>query len=399
MQFVIFFFWVSLTILFFCYIGYGILLFLFNKIKLFFTRYKKDNELEELVPVTLVVAVYNEAAILEAKIKNTFNIDYPAEKLQVIFVDDGSSDNSSRIIKQYPSIKLLQQPERKGKPAAIKKAMQIVQTPVVIFSDANAMLNEKCIRKMVPHYANQKIGGVAGEKRIFRNQHVSAVGEAEGFYWQYESFMKKQDADFNTVVGAAGELYSIRAALFTELDDDLILDDFITSMQVCLKGYRIKYEPGAYSTETPSASLAEEEKRKTRISAGAYQSIGYLKKAMNIFKYPMLAFQYISRRFLRWTFCPLMLIILLMTNIFIMNSHSQNNFYSWFMYAQILFYGLALLGWLFVRMGWRTGIMNIPFYFVFMNYCLVNGFITFLRGQQTVLWKKSVRETIQAIPD
>jgi len=112
-------------------------------------------------------------------------------------------------------------------------------------------------------------------------------------------------------------LFSIRTALFPQLDEKIILDDFVISMKVCLQGYKIDYEPGAFATEFPSASLAEEEKRKVRISAGAYQSIGYLKGALNIFKHPLLSFQYISRRLLRWIFCPLMLIILLATNILI----------------------------------------------------------------------------------
>src|SRR6185436_2545820 len=125
-------------------------------------------------------------------------------------------------------------------------------------------------------------GGVAGEKKISSEQHPTAVGEAEGLYWKYESFMKRQDADFNTVVGAAGELFSIRSSLFPQLDDHIILDDFVISMKICLAGYKIQYEPGAFATEFPSASLTEEEKRKVRISAGVYQCIGYLKKALNI---------------------------------------------------------------------------------------------------------------------
>jgi cellulose synthase/poly-beta-1,6-N-acetylglucosamine synthase-like glycosyltransferase len=389
------FFWISLSLLLYCYIGYGIILFLFNRMKSIFIPPRKKNSKEVILPVTMIVAVYNEAPVLELKIRNTLAIDYPANKLKIIFVDDGSTDGSELILKQYPAITLIQQPERKGKYAAIKKAIQLVQTPVIVFSDANAMLNKKAIARIVAHYQNPKVGGVASEKKIANNDHTSAVGEAEGLYWRYESFMKKLEADFNTVVGAAGELFSIRTELFRVLEDDLILDDFIISMQVCLQGYKIEYEPGAYSTESASSSITEEEKRKTRISAGAYQSIGYLKEALNIFKYPLLAFQFISRRFLRWVFCPLMLVLLLGSNIFIVNHNLQIDFYYWFFFAQLTFYLLALMGWFFIRSGWRNGILNVPFYFVFMNYCLVKGFIVFLKGKQTVLWEKSLREIIQ----
>jgi cellulose synthase/poly-beta-1,6-N-acetylglucosamine synthase-like glycosyltransferase len=273
--------------------------------------------------------------------------------------------------------------------------MQRVDTPVVIFSDANTMLNKESVEYIAAHYHDPKVGGVAGEKKILLNHHISAVGEAEGLYWRYESFMKKLDAGLNTVVGAAGELFSVRTELFKEFDDSLILDDFVISMQVCLQGYKIAYEPEAFATELPSASLYEEEKRKVRISAGAYQSIGYLKNCLNVFKYPLLSFQFFSRRLLRWIFCPTMLVILFFTNIYIVNKQPQPDFYLWFMYAQLSFYFFAFAGWLFVRAGRRLGLFAIPFYFVFMNYCLVRGFIKFMKGRQTVLWEKSLRQAIE----
>jgi poly-beta-1,6-N-acetyl-D-glucosamine synthase len=389
------FFWISFVVLFYCYAGYGILVLLLNSVKTIFSSKEKNMQAKDILPVTIIVTVYNEEAVLEQKIKNTLAIDYPADKLRIIFVTDGSSDSSAELIRQYPSIILLDQQEREGKYAAIKRAMKKVQTPVVVFSDANTLLNKGSIKKIVSHYDNVKVGGVAGEKKIVRNKDISAVGEAEGMYWQYESFMKKLDAGFNTVTGAAGELFSIRTGLFKELDDEVILDDFVISMQICLQGYKIEYEPGAFATELPSVSLEEEEKRKIRISAGAYQAIGYLKNCLNIIKYPLLSFQYISRRLLRWIFCPPLLVIFLLTNILIVTHQQQNNFYAWLLYAQTGFYLLALAGWVIVYAGKRAGILTIPFYFLFMNYCLVKGFVKFIKGQQTVLWEKSLRQAME----
>ena len=389
------FFWTSLAILFYCYIGYGVLVFLVTSLKKLVQPPKQKKIPEDVLPVTLIVTAYNEGKVLEQKIHNTFSIDYPKDKLQLIFITDGSTDESEKIVRQYASIISLHQHERKGKYAAIKRAMKQVETPVVVFSDANTILNPACIKKIAAHYVSVRTGGVAGEKKIVRNKAISAVGEAEGLYWQYESFMKKLDAGLNTVTGAAGELFSIRTALFKELDDELILDDFVISMQICMEGYKIEYEPEAFATELPSASLAEEEKRKVRISAGAYQSVGYLKNCLNIFKYPLLGFQYISRRLLRWIFCPVMLMILLISNIFIITYQSPVEFYNWMLYSQILFYALALAGWVFVRSGKRAGVFTIPFYFVFMNYCLVKGFVKFAKGKQSVLWEKSLRQAVE----
>ncbi|MEI9810216.1 MAG: glycosyltransferase family 2 protein [Bacteroidota bacterium] len=390
-------FWVSLSVLFFCYIGYGILLFVLNKGKALFApaRKKQIKTITEYLPVTLIITAYNEKEVLERKIRNTLGIDYPAGKLDILFVTDGSTDGSEAIIRQYPSLQVLHQSERKGKLAAIKRAMQQVKTPVVVFSDANTELNKECIQRIVRHYDDPATGGVAGEKKIISNPLTSAIGEAEGLYWRYESFMKKLDADFNTVVGAAGELFSIRTELFTPLDDHIILDDFVISMKICLKGYRIGYEPEAFATEFPSSSLAEEEKRKVRISAGAYQCIRYLKSALNIARYPLLSFQYISRRLLRWIFCPVMLIALLVTNILIVFDNDTYSLYTLLLAGQFVFYLAAFTGWLLILSGKRPGILTIPFYFVFMNYCLVKGFARFLRGKQSVLWERSARQVME----
>ena len=395
MTLVTIFFWISLGILFYCYAGYGVILFLLTRIKQFFAPRKEKQSEDFVLPVTLIVTAYNEKIIIENKIANTLSLDYPPNKLNIIFITDGSIDGSEEIVRKFPSIVSMHLPERKGKYAAIKRAMKQVQTPIVVFSDANTILNAACIKNIAAHYANEKTGGVAGEKKITRHKTMSAVGEAEGLYWQYESFMKKLDAGFNTVTGAAGELFSIRTALFKELEDDLILDDFVISMQICLEGYRIEYEPEAFAIELPSASLTEEEKRKVRISAGAYQSIVYLKECLNIFKYPLLSFQYISRRLLRWVFCPIMLVILLLSNFLLICYQVTDIFYNGFLVAQIVFYLFAFAGWLLVRAGKRAGLFGIPFYFVFMNYCLVKGFIKFVKGKQSVLWEKSMRQAVE----
>ena len=386
-------FWLSVAILFYCYVGYGVLLFFWNTLKQLVSPPSGDQDFE-LLPVTLIVAAFNEEAVLERKINNTREIDYPADLFQVIFITDGSTDNSTDLVTQHDFITLLHQTRRQGKSAAIKRAMRFVRTPVVVFSDANCMLNSDCIKAIVRHYKNERVGGVAGEKKILVNGHTSAVGEAEGLYWKYESFMKQQDSNFNSVVGAAGELFSIRTELFQLPEDNVILDDFAISMQVCLDGYTIKYEPGAYALECPSASLWEEEKRKVRIASGAYQSIEQLKHGLYVFKYPRLSFQYFSRRLLRWVASPVLIVLFFLTNISLV-VHQPGAIFNSLLFAQFIFYSLAIIGRIFFAVGWRLGILNIPFYFLFMNLCLVKGFFKYLQGRQTVLWEKSMREAIK----
>ena len=136
-----------------------------------------------------------------------------------------------------------------------------------------------------------------------------------GLYWKYESFLKKLDSEFYSVVGAAGELFSLRTELYESAGENVIIEDFVMSLKICMRGYIIKYEPGSFAMEESSPSMKEEEKRKIRISAGAFQAMVLLRGLFNVFKYPALSFQFISHRILRWTLCPICLIALLVANI------------------------------------------------------------------------------------
>ena len=382
---------ITLIVLLYTYAGYGLLLLIIKS-------FKKKSEIfstsDDLPAVTLIIPAFNEEDWLEQKIKNSFLLKYPKEKLFIVFVIDGSTDNSKIIIDQYPNISALYQPERKGKMAAINRCMQSVTTPIVVFSDANTLLNDDCLLHLVKHYQMPKVGGVAGEKKIYTPQKGSSIGYSEGLYWKYESFLKQLDSDFNTVVGAAGELFSMRTSLFAPQDEQIILDDFILSMKICIDGYKVIYEPKAFAIETPSINIAEERKRRVRIAAGAFQTIALLWKYKLFFKKPLLYFQYFSRRILRWVACPLCLVLLYLSNAYLVLQTESSPVFTLFFILQNLFYGIALAGGFWYKAGVSLNIYFIPFYFVFMNSLLFEGFIKFISGKQSVLWEKSKRKLI-----
>ncbi len=381
-------FWVSGGILVYTYLVYGLLLYFINKVKVNF--YSPITPRALLEPeVTLIVPVYNEAEFLEAKIDNTFNLKYPDYKLHIIFITDGSTDISNQIIEKYAGINLMFEDERKGKMAAINRAMTRVTSPVVIFSDANTMLNEDCIKIIVTQYNDAKVGGVAGEKKIGDTKNDN-IGFGEGLYWRYESKMKQLDSDFNTVVGAAGELFSIKTALFEPQSATVILDDFILSMKICLKGYKVAYAPAAFATETPSAGLLQEMKRKVRIAAGSFQSLYLLRPLWNVFKHPRLTFQYFSRRICRWILSPLALPALFISNACLVYQKAGLSFTVLFLF-QCIFYLFVVAGWLCFRYKITARGVVVPFYFVFMNVCMVLGFVRYFRGTQPAAWDKAYR--------
>ncbi|MEX0636294.1 MAG: glycosyltransferase, partial [Ferruginibacter sp.] len=323
---------------------------------------------------------------------NCMAIQYPANKLKIYFVADGSTDETTEIISRQPRVELLFEQKRAGKVAAINRAMQHITTEFVVFCDANTVLNKECIAEIIKHYKDEKVGAVAGEKKVIAaGENADAAGAGESLYWKYESVLKKMDSAFYTVVGAAGELFSVRTRLYEHVGNEVLLDDFIISMNICKKGYKVVYEPAAFATEPPSFSIQEEQKRKIRISAGGFQSVWMLKDLLNIFKYWRLSFQYISHRVLRWIVCPLLLPFILMFNIFILIADYQL-LYQLLLAAQIIFYSAAAIGGYFAAKNIKVKSLYIPYYFVFMNMALFLGFRRFFSKSQSVLWDKAKRK-------
>ncbi len=385
------FFWVAVFFIFYTYIGYGLLLYLL----LFFKRRfwgKQIMEFSNYTPtVTIVVAAYNEAYIIEEKILNTLQLEYPVDSIQYIFITDGSSDDTPSIVAKYPLIKGMHQTQRNGKIAAVHRAMKETNTDIVVFTDANTMVNKNALIKICRHYIDPTVGAIAGEKRVqIESQSDATAGE--GFYWKYESKLKQWDAELYSVVGAAGELFSIRKSLYQPVEPDTILDDFMISMNIALKGYRIVYEPEAFATETASANTNEELKRKIRIAAGGIQSTIRLWPLFIPFKNPVLTFEFISHRVLRWVVTPYLMIGALILNIILTNQIGIRSIYGLMLLGQILIYIAALLGWVLEKQKLKIKIFFIPYYFCLMNYAVIAGMLRYFFTKQSVLWEKAKRK-------
>lgn len=387
-------FWTGFFLVFYAYFGYGILLFALVRLRRWFFPVRRHFPEDFHPGVAFIVCAYNEEEWIAQKIANSVALDYPREHIRFIFVTDGSDDRTAEIVRQYPFPKnvrwqLLHQPERRGKIAALQRAMQHVQMPVVVSSDANASVNCEAIKNIVRHFADPMVGAVAGEKRILMGEKSDAGGAGEGLYWQYESTLKKWDAELWSVVGAAGELFAFRSDLFESVPADTIVEDFYLSMRIAQKGYRVFYEPDAYAIETPSASVAEEMKRKVRIAAGGLQALTRLAPLLNVFRYGVLTFQYVSHRALRWTLAPLFLPVLLIINVIL--ALQGYRFYQFVLLSQILFYAAALAGYVLEKRKMKMKAFFIPYYFCLMNYSMYAGFFRLLGGRQSVLWERAKR--------
>lgn len=377
-------FWICAFVVFYTFFGYGIIIWIAVKIKERFSRPETYPMKEEFPDVTLLIAAYNEEDIIAQKMENCRALKYPQEKFHLVWVTDGSTDSTPKLLSGYPENTVLHQPGRSGKTEALNRAMKYVSTPYVIMTDANTALNEDAIYLIIRKFDNPHVGCVAGEKKVISSGENAAA--TEGLYWKYESFLKDLDDRLNSAMGAAGELIAIRRELWTDIPKGTLGDDMFVSMGVIRKGYKIAYCKQAYAAEKPSADIREEKKRKVRLAGCAMQNVVTLKDLMNPFKYGLTAFQFVSHRVLRWVLTPSCLILLLLSNL-AMVLMGAPLFYQIVLGLQVLFYLAALAGMILDRKE-KAGILRVPYYFLFTNFTTFAGVGYLLRNKGNAAWEK-----------
>lgn len=382
-------FWISLGMVVYAYLFYPLLLLI---IAPFFKKNDtKEFPADDLPEVTLFITAFNEEDYVDQKIENSILLNYPKEKLKQVWVTDGSTDGTNQKLSKYNQVSVYFEPERKGKISAMNRGMQFVDTELVVFSDGNTLLDPNVIIEIVKLFQDKKVGCVAGEKRIISSDKEDAAAAGEGFYWKYESWIKKHDARIGSTIGAAGELFAIRRGLFQPVEADTILDDFVISLRLAMQGYKIDYSPKAFACENASANVAEEMKRKVRIAAGSIQALIRLKLLFNIFKYGWLSFQYISHKVLRWVAVPLLLPVLIILNVILSVCLNNALEYHVLMLLQFVLYILVGLGYFLKNVNIRLKWIFVPYYFFIANLAMWLGFFKYIGGKQSVNWDRAKR--------
>jgi len=379
-EFLVAIFWISAVVIGYAYIGYPAIVTILAR---FFTRPVRKSPITP--SVTLLIAAYNEEKWVAAKVENSLDLDYPREKLEVVVVADGSTDATQSIVSRYVGrgVRLLYQPERRGKTAALNRAVPLTSGEIIVFSDANTFFERDALRNLVRNFADPQVGCAAGQKRV----HVrpdQPVASGEGLYWRYENHLKRCDSALGSVMGAPGEIFAIRRELWTPLEEDTLLDDFVLSLRVVEKGWRAIYEPEAITWEEASPDLRGEWIRRTRNVAGGFQAFFRLPGLLHP-KRGLAAFQYISHRMLRWIVTPSLFVLLFLSNLGL----AHYPFYRFTLLLQAAFYALALIGFLRARRGRRLGPLRLPFYISMLNAAALVGGYRYLRGKQSVTWRKA----------
>lgn len=339
-----------------------------------------------LPTVSVIIAAYNEERVIRDKLLNTLSLSYPAQRLEVVVAADGSNDATRDIAASFAEqgVRVLHDPQRRGKTAALNRGVAVARGEIVVFSDANNMFDADALRKLVRHFADPRVGGVCGLKQIYESKdRESAVGD--GLYWKYESAIKTAESRLGSITNADGEIFAIRRALYRPLDESLINDDAAITFDLVRAQRRVLYEPAARSYEQASISIEDDFNVKVRMVSGGFQTLA---QEWRFLLPPRRAFAlaFLSHKVLRWI-APELLIVMLISSALLAASGSL--LFIALLAMQVAFYLLAVAGWLLRKRGPLAMPLYVPFYFCAMNTAALFGL--YRHVTRSTQWKKAAR--------
>ena len=339
----------------------------------------------ELPTVSLLIAAHNEEADIGERLRTALLMDWPADKLEIVVVSDGSTDATPEIVQSFAQrgVRLLAYRERRGKAAALNSAFSEVKGDVVLLSDANTHIEPPALACMLRWFRDPAVGIVCG--RLLLTDPGSGRN-VDSLYWRYETFLKRCEGRLGALLGSNGGIYAIRRHLFSPIPDETIVDDFVIPLLARLRtGCAIVYDPGALAREETPPDIASEFRRRARIGAGGFQSIGMLWRLLHP-KHGWVAFTFFSHKILRW-FCPFFMIGALASSLILWD----REFYRYLLLSQVGFYGLSgLLA--FAPLQFKPlKPLRLATMFTGMNAALLVGFWRWLRGTQKGAWQRTAR--------
>lgn len=341
---------------------------------------------ESLPAVALIIAAYNEERVIDAKIRNSLALDYPKERLRIVVVSDGSTDSTPEIVSRHRNegVISLHEPQRRGKTAALNRAVAVATADVVVFSDANNMFEANALRELVGHFGDPRIGGVCGLKQIYRAPERES-SQGDSLYWKYESAIKEAESRLDSITTADGEIFAVRRALYEPVDESVINDDAEITFLLARKGYRVLYERRAVSFEHASIRIEDDFHVKVRMVSGGFQTVArhwtFLLPPRTWF-----AFNFLSHKLLRWL-APEFMILIAASSLWLY----RRPFFLVMVVLQTVFYLLAFAGWMTRGRKQPPAAVYVPFYFCAMNLAALRGLWRFLAGRQTTQWRKAER--------
>jgi exosortase len=338
-----------------------------------------------LPSITLLIAAHDEQAVIEGRVRNALALDYPRDRMQIVIASDGSTDRTNEIVRQFADqgVELFDYSVRRGKAAVLNIAMRHVRGEIVLLSDANTHTQPDAARALVRWFDDPQVGAVCGKLVLTDAQ---GGNNADGLYWRYETFLKRQESRLGALLGSNGAIYAIRKEQFVPIPNNTIIDDFVIPLEVRLRhGSRIVYDESAVAHEESSENMHAEYRRRARIGAGGWQAIGLLWRLLDP-RQGWIAFTFLSHKVLRWI-CPFLMLGALAANLILCGSR----FYMDLFIAQSAFYALAGCGQFATGSSRPARLARLPAMFVAMNAALLMGFLRWLQGPQSGMWARTRR--------
>lgn len=371
-------FWGSLFLLGYVYLGYALLMCIRARLH---PRSVAKAPFEPTVSV--VVAAYNEASRIAARLENLLSLDYPRDRLEIIVGSDGSTDRTVEIAQRFaPAVNVRAYRKRRGKPAMINALVGEAHGRIVVFADARQRFDRGALRALVANFADRGVGAVGGELMLV-DRTGAATSQGAGFYWRYEKFIRSMESRAGSTVGATGAIYAIRRDLFLPIAEDTILDDVVIPLRVACQGFRVTFEPEARAYDVAARSAREELTRKARTIAGTFQLLAREPWLLSPFRNP-LWFETLSHKALRLTI-PLLHASLLAANMAL----ADQWFYKTVLIGQVAFYAAALAGGLQRNARRRWIALSVPYAMCLQGCATVVGFARCITGRQQVTWDRA----------
>ncbi len=373
-------FWACFFLVVYTYLLYPVVLFLASSTARRWGRSAVAPGGGVLPSVSLVIAAHNEERYLTDKLANLAALDYPRDRLEILFVSDGSTDGTNEILgraAQAGTITLVTLPSRGGKSNALNQAVPRAKHDVLVFSDAATLFAPDAVREMVQHFADPRVGVVCGALQF---QASAESRQTEGLYWRYESLLRLMESRIGVTLTASGAIYALRRECFVPLSADTLVEDLVVPMTARRLGFRVLYDPNARGTDFAAPTVAGEFSRRVRIATGSFRALGGLLRGPLD---PVTAFAFVSHKLLRWML-PFLLIGMLVTSATMVDSP----LYRALFVLQVLFYAWALAGYLLRPRIQRIRYALVPYYLLAIHVAFLVGFVRYLCGRREIEWRQ-----------
>jgi poly-beta-1,6-N-acetyl-D-glucosamine synthase len=363
-------FWLCFFLIAYAYVGY--VLWLWVELRLHESLFIK----KETFPfVSIVIAARNEEKNLVAKIENLYGMNYPADKVEIIVVSDGSTDGTEEILlREVDRVVPVILEKAQGKAAALNEAVRRATGEILVFLDVRQHVDPNAISELTSCFADPDVGAVSGELLLEVPEGASHV-HALGSYWKIEKAVRKLESASGSVVGVTGAIYAIRRELYREIPAGTILDDVFVPMNVVRLGKRVVFQPSAIARDRLFSESGKEFNRKVRTLTGNYQLLRLAPWLLS-FENPLL-FRFLSHKVLR-LMVPLLLIVMLLSCW-----AAGGPFYHTIFWLQIVFYCLAAAGMVSSSMR-RMKPVAVASTFVTLNAAAALALFNFVTGREKV---------------